>query len=422
MQVDEIVKTILLSDSPDLSSGEFSSFSKEELASAMQEVEALKREGILNSYAPVSPPPEFNGIIKSMCLNVTHKCNLACSYCFAEGGDYGVGDKGHMTLDVAKSAIDFLVEKSGKNHNLEVDFFGGEPLLNFDMIKEAVLYARGLEKAKDKRFRFTLTTNALYMPDTAIDFINTQIRNVVISIDGRKDVHNCYRATTNKSDSFDIVLANAKRLIKDRTDSYFVRGTFTNKNLDFANDVFALYDYGFKGISLEPVVLPDSHPLAIKKKHIPVVCAEYEKLAQRYLEYRANGKWFTFFHFYLSLYDGPCEKKLLSSCGAGCGYIAVTPDGKIYPCHQFIGLPAYEIGDVVKNTYEKIIPLKFGSKNHVSTKPKCNVCWAKYYCSGGCSATNVKHTGRLAEPHEVSCELMKKRIECALAIFALENS
>jgi len=422
LQVDEIVKKILLSNSSDYNSGEFLPFSKDEFNSALKEVEALKREGILDSKPALREPSEFNGVIKSMCLNITHRCNLACSYCFADGGDYGASDKGDMTLETAKAAIDFLIEKSSTNYNLEVDFFGGEPLLNFEVVKGAVEYARSLEQAKGKKFRFTLTTNALHLPDTAIDFINSQMHNVVISIDGRKEVHNYNRSTKNKSPSFDIVLENAKRLTKNRKADYFVRGTFTSDNLDFTNDVLAMYDYGFKGISLEPVVLKENHPQAITQKHVPQIVAEYEKLAGKYLEYRQSGKWFTFFHFNLNLYDGPCEKKLLSSCGAGCGYIAVTPSGKIYPCHQFISLPAYEIGDVIKKQYDKTIPLKFGSKNTVTAKPKCSDCWAQYYCSGGCAAANVKYSGTISEPCPVSCELMKKRIECALAIFAIENS
>jgi len=327
-----------------------------------------------------------------------------------------------MHIDTAKAAIDFLASRSGHNYNLEVDFFGGEPLLNFEVVKQTVLYARSLEKKHNKNFRFTLTTNAMHLPEEAIKFINAQMHNVVISIDGRKDVHNSTRKTASGKDSFDVVLQNAKKLVATRTESYFVRGTFTNRNLDFMQDVLAMYESGFTNISLEPVVLPDNHPLALGEAHVDAVCAEYEKLACEYVKRRASDKWFTFFHFYLNLYDGPCEKKLLTSCGAGCAYIAVDPSGKIYPCHQFVGMPAYQIGDVLKDTYDKLLPLKFGRKNHVTAKPVCDICWAKYYCGGGCAAANVKYNGKLSEPHAVFCALMKKRIECALAVWAVENS
>jgi len=400
---------------------EFSRYPKEDVASALREIEILKRESVLFSAPPIIDPPEFKGIIKSMCLNISHDCNLDCAYCFADGGGYGTHTM-HMPLATAKAAIDFLIASSGKAYNLEVDFFGGEPLLNFDVVQKTVAYARSLEKKHNKNFRFTLTTNAMYMPDSAIQFINLEMENVVLSIDGRENVHNSMRKTKNGKDSFAHVVENAKKLIAGRGDkSYFVRGTFTSHNIDFVQDVLALRALGFEQISLEPVTLPASHSAAIGMQHVSAICDEYERLAAEYIARRAGDDWFSFFHFNLNLYDGPCEQKLLRSCGAGCAYIAVTPEGKIYPCHQFVGNDVYLIGDVIKGTYDKTVPLKFGRQNHVLEKPECDRCWAKYYCGGGCAAQSVKYSGGLAQSDTLSCTLMKKRVECALAIWAIEN-
>jgi len=412
----------------DINREEFFSYSKKELDEALIEVESLIREGILFSKEPFIKTPEFNGDIKSMCLHISHACNLSCGYCFAEGGDYGTAKKSentsllHMSISTAKKAIDFLVKFSGKIKNLEVDFFGGEPLLNLDVVKEAVSYARGLEKTNNKNFRFTFTTNALALDEKAIEFLNAEMEHVILSIDGRKDVHNSIRKTKAGSDSYDLVLKNSKKFALARGQkSYFVRGTFTADNLDFTNDVLALKTEGFDRISLEPVVLDEAHSLAIKKEHLPQIFDEYERLAGEYLAHRAKGDWFTFFHFNLNLYDGPCEQRLLRACGAGCSYVAIAPNGDMYPCHQFVGLDGFKIGNVDIGSYSRTIPIRFGDKNHILEKPLCKSCWARYYCGGGCVAASIKYNNKIAVPHELSCEMQKKRIECALAIWAIEN-
>ena len=400
-------------------------FSDEEVREANREIDTLVRECVLFSVPPAAEPPEYNGIVKSLCLNVTHLCNLKCAYCFAEsescGGLYD-GKAEHMSARTARAAIDFLIARSGETVNLEVDFFGGEPLLNLAVVKDTVEYARGLEKLHRKNFRFTVTTNALLLTDDVADFFNREMDNVVLSIDGRENVHNSVRKTRGGEDSFAPALSNALNFVKWRGDKqYYVRGTFTSKNLDFSADVLALCGYGFKNVSVEPVVLPEGHPLAVSERDLEAVEREYEKLTAEYLVRRAGGEWFTFFHFNMDIYNGPCAAKRLKSCGAGCEYVAVAPDGSIYPCHQFVGLRPYVIGNVETGCYEKEIPLKFGRQNHVYAKAACRECWAKYYCSGGCAASAVKFAGRLTEPHRISCAMMRKRIECALAAYAIEN-
>ncbi|MCL2797371.1 MAG: thioether cross-link-forming SCIFF peptide maturase [Firmicutes bacterium] len=421
--------------------GDFLRFSAQEIRDANREIDVLTREGVLFSAPAASEPSEFNGVVKSLCLNVTHLCNLRCAYCFADetknekqktkndGWEaersftnlYGTAS-GHMPLATAKAAVDFLIAHLGKTRNLEVDFFGGEPLLNLSVVKETVAYARVLEKKHNKNFRFTITTNALLLGDDATDFFNAEMDNVVLSIDGRENVHNSVRKTPGGADSFALSLKNALSFVKRRGDKkYYVRGTFTAKNLDFCGDALALADYGFTNVSIEPVVLPETHPLAIRQSHLPAILAEYEKLAGEYLARRAAGEWFTFFHFNMDVYNGPCAAKRLKSCGAGCEYLAVAPDGSLYPCHQFVGSPPHLVGNVLTGRYEKELPLRFWARNHVNSKPACQACWAKYYCSGGCAASAVKFGGALSQPHGLSCAMMQKRIECALAVYAVEN-
>ncbi|MCL2062118.1 MAG: thioether cross-link-forming SCIFF peptide maturase [Firmicutes bacterium] len=398
--------------------GEFSRtahYTQADIQEAQREVDALIRESVLFSRAPLSEPPEFDGRIKSVCLNVSHRCNLKCSYCFADGYLENAQDMGIQT---AQAAIDYLLAKSGNLVNLEVDFFGGEPLLNFDVVKQTVAYARSKEKKHGKKFLFTVTTNAMLLDEAAAEYLNREADNVVLSIDGREEVHNSVRG----ANTFKTALANAKNFCEKRgVQQYFIRGTFTAKNPDFAQDVLALFDYGFKNVSVEPVVLPPNHPLAVKEDMLQQLCAEYESLAKQYVQRRASGDYVNFFHFNLDIYNGPCEHKRIRSCGAGCAYIAVTPDGAVYPCHRFIGEPAYQIGDVTKNRYDKQVPLLFSRNNHVRAKKECTQCWAKYYCSGGCAASSVKLYGNLTQPDTLSCTLMKKRIECALAVYAIEN-
>jgi uncharacterized protein len=355
-----------------------------------------------------------------MCLNISHKCNLRCEYCFADGGSYKGGAE-NMSLDVAERAVDFLIKSSGGRKVLEVDFFGGEPMMNISTLMRTVEYARSREKDSGKIFRFTVTTNAYTLSDGAIDFFNREMYNVVISIDGRKDVHNSVRKTANGGGSFDNALENAKKFRKARGDKlYYIRGTFTRKNLDFSLDALALNDYGLDRVSLEPAVLPDSHPLALREDDIGVLCAEYEALAKEYIIRRKAGKRFCFFHFNVDLAGGPCEDKRLRSCGSGCEYIAVTPPGDIYPCHQFAGHAEYKMGNVFDGALRADIREKLWSGS-ILTKPECKRCFAKYFCSGGCAANSYNLNGSVEIPHKLSCELMKKRLECALAVYAAEN-
>lgn len=355
-----------------------------------------------------------------MCLNVSHLCNLRCEYCFADGGTYN-GAAENMSLDVARKAIDMIVSKSANRHNLEVDFFGGEPLLNFDVVKKTVEYARSIEKAHNKNFRFTITTNAMLLNDEIIDFFNKEMYNVVVSIDGRRSVHDCVRKTASGKGSFDTAIKNALRFKQLRKGQYYIRGTYTALNKDFSQDVLFLNDLGFDQLSIEPVVLPENHRLAIKKEDSEQLKAEYDKLAEAYVERRKGEKWFNFFHFMLDIYNGPCESKRLVGCGAGNDYVAVAPNGNIYPCHQFDGEKDYVIGNVLDGTFNTEIP-KFFAENNLLKKDKCRNCWAKYYCSGGCAANAIKYGGGINKPYELSCELMRKRIECAIAVNCVENS
>ncbi len=421
-EIDELTKKLIdeINSPNEQSKGEFSRYSEKQIEESKQEINDLMKEGVLFSVERTHTPRIYNGIIKSMCLNISHDCNLACEYCFADGGSYK-GLKMNMDSDVAKRAIDFLIERSSNRRYLEVDFFGGEPLLNFDVVKQTVEYARQREKETGKEFRFTITTNAVALTPEISEFINREMYNVVISIDGRKDVHNRIRKTRNGKDSFDIILKNALAFRKIRGDKqYYIRGTFTSLNKDFAADALALNDYGFDQISLEPVVLPDNNPLAITEKDLPEIEKEYEILAAEYLRRRRTDKWFGFFHFNIDLEGGPCETKRLSSCGAGCEYVAVTPSGDIYPCHQFCGIERYKMGNILKGTFDKTIPEYF-IDNILTKKEDCPNCWAKYYCSGGCAANSVNFYGTLSKQHKTSCAMMRKRIECALALHAIEK-
>lgn len=408
------------SPSGELTTGEFSRLKKLYPEEA-EEAETLINKGLLFSTMPNFTPPDSDGIIKSMCLNICHNCNLACAYCFADEGKY-LGHKESMSAETACRALDFLVEKSGSRHNLEVDFFGGEPLMNMPAVYAAVEYGRKLETKHNKKFRFTITTNALGLNNEIIDFLNREMYNVVLSIDGRKNVHNQVRKTQGGKDSFDIVLENALAFRKKRGDEqYYVRGTFTSLNKDFAADALALVDYGFDKISLEPVVLPDSHPLALKESDLNELYEQYEILAREYVKRRLKPEtWFSFFHFIVDLKNSPCLSKRYKSCGAGTEYVAVTPSGDLYPCHQFVGNSAYKMGNIADGAVNKEIYDKF-CDNNLAKKPECLKCWAKYYCSGGCAANAVNFNGSIKSPYKNACALMKKRLECALAIYCIEN-
>jgi len=394
-------------------------------ASAVREVlddlDELRRAGSLDAVAP--EPPEIAGgsAIKSMCLHVAHDCNLRCKYCFASTGDFH-GGRMLMPFEVGRRALDFLIRHSGKRRHLEVDLFGGEPLLNLPVCKQLVEYGRALEREHGKHIDFTITTNCVALNDEAVDFINREMHNVVVSLDGRKAVHDALRPTVNGRGSYDLILQNAKRLIETRGErEYYVRGTFTRENLDFLEDVKALVAEGFTQLSIEPVVLPDDSPYSLLPEHLPRIDAEYDALAAYYLEARKHpDTWFHFFHFAFDPEGGPCLRKRINGCGAGTEYAAVTPDGDVYPCHQFVGMPEWKLGTVDSDALDADKQRQFSNCN-VCTKQQCRACWAKYSCSGGCMANACLYGGGLDQPHETSCALMKKRLECAVGIHCKER-
>ncbi|NLT10705.1 MAG: thioether cross-link-forming SCIFF peptide maturase [Ruminococcus sp.] len=395
------------------------SYSREDIESCYEEIVELYNDKILFSdddyekyakYSVASP-------VKAMCLNIAHDCQLRCKYCFASTGDFGKGRK-LMSYETGKHAIDFLLENSGDRPNLELDFFGGEPLMNFKVVKQIVEYARSREAEYGKKFRFTITTNGLLLDDEKIDFINKEMSNVVLSIDGRKEVNDYFRVLPNGQGCYDMILPKYKKLVEGRGDKeYYVRGTFTNKNLDFSNDVFALYDAGFDQISVEPVV-GDSDEYALTEKDLPAVFKEYEILAKKIIDNEKSGKKFNFFHFMLDLDQGPCAIKRLRGCGCGNDYVAITPDGDIYPCHQFVGIDEYKMGNIDEGTFNQEMKREFASA-HVYSKPDCKKCWAKFYCSGGCNANNYQYMGDIHTAHKISCQLEKKRLECAIMMKAI---
>lgn len=394
-------------------------YSVEDIESCYNEIVELYNDGILFSeddyekyanYSVASP-------VKAMCLNIAHDCNLRCKYCFASTGDFGKGRK-LMTFETGKKAIDFMLEKSLDRKNLELDFFGGEPLMNFDVVKQIVEYARSKEAEYDKKFRFTITTNGLLLDDDKMEFINKEMSNVVLSIDGRKSVNDYMRIRVDGSGCYDKIMPAFKKLVSLRGDKeYYVRGTFTKHNLDFADDVFDLYNNGFDQISVEPVVCEATEDYAITEKELPAIFKEYENLAERILENERKGGKFNFFHFMLDLDQGPCAIKRLRGCGCGNDYVAVTPDGDIYPCHQFVGIEEFKMGNIDEGTFNTEIKSYF-SKTHVYTKPECKKCWAKFYCSGGCNANNFQYASDVHNVHKLSCQLMKKRLECAIMLKA----
>ena len=385
------------------------------------ELRELEAHGFLMSKPLTYQDHKQIGEIKALCLLVCNDCNLRCKYCFADEGTYHTC-RSYMSLEVGKAAIDFLIAHSGKRHSLEVDFFGGEPLMNFDVCKGVVEYAREREKDCGKKFSFTMTTNCVLLDDKKIEYLNREMDNVVLSIDGRKDVHNRVRKTVNGNDAYDFILNNAKKFRSVRGNrTYYVRSTFTHYNLDFVNDILFLNDQGFDQISMEPVVLPETSDMAITKQDLPIIMKEYERLASEYIERRKTDKWFNFFHFMNDLDNGPCIKKRLTGCGAGCEYLSISPNGDIYPCHQFAEESDYYMGNVTKDDFDLKVSEIF-SKNIVTRKDSCKDCFAKYYCSGGCTANNMHFNGSMDKPYEISCEMMRKRLELSLAINAIERS
>ncbi len=386
---------------------------------AYEELKELYRQGLLFSEDGYERFSDMmvNSPVKAMCLNVAHDCNLRCEYCFAAKGDFGCGRK-LMPLEVGKKAIDFLIERSAGRRNLEMDFFGGEPLMNWDVVKELVLYAREQEKIHNKNFRFTITTNGLLLTDDKIDFINKEMSNCVLSLDGRKEVNDRLRVRVDGTGCYDQIVPKYQKLVSQRGDKdYYARGTFTRYNLDFTNDVLHMADLGFDQVSVEPVVSDEKLDYSIKEQDLPRVFEEYEHLANALLQRRKEGRGFNFFHFMIDLNQGPCAIKRLRGCGCGNEYIAVTPEGDIYPCHQFVGDEQWKMGSVLEGTFN--IPMKERfAKANVYSKSECKNCWAKFYCSGGCNANNWQYEGDILKSHGISCELEKKRLECAIMMQA----
>ena len=388
----------------------------------VSELREMITEGYL--FTPDEQPEiqiNTQGIVKAMCIHAAHDCNMRCKYCFADAGEYHLRDRSLLPVETGKKALDWLVRNSGNRYNLEVDFFGGEPLLNFPAIKKIVAYGRELEKKHHKHFKFTTTTNGVNLNDDIIEFLNQEMDNVVISIDGRPDVHDRMRPTANGKGSYDLIIKRAKKLVELRKQQqYYIRGTYTRYNLDFANDVLHLADEGFEQLSIEPVVTDAKHEYALRQEDIPRIGEEYERLGVEYIKRRKDGRWFSFFHFMLDLTGGPCLQKRLTGCGAGNEYVAVTPNGDIYPCHQFVGRDNMRMGSVLNDTFDRSMQEHFRG-NHVLAKEKCRSCWARFYCSGGCAANAHAFQGDIKKPYELECSLEQKRLECAMAIYVIEQ-
>ncbi|MEE1228576.1 MAG: thioether cross-link-forming SCIFF peptide maturase [Lachnospiraceae bacterium] len=396
-------------------------YDKKDVDEAYEEVSQLEEDGLLFTedvyHDYIQEVKSRKTVVKALCLHIAHDCNLACRYCFAEEGEYK-GRRALMSSEVGKASLDFLVANSGNRRNLEVDFFGGEPTMNFEVVKEIVAYGRELEKTHDKHFRFTLTTNGILLNDEMMKFANKEFDNVVLSIDGRKEVNDHMRPTRNGKGSYDIILPKFKKFADSRNQrKYYVRGTFTRENLDFSNDIIHLADQGFKEISMEPVVGQPEEPYSIREQDLPQIFSEYDKLAKEMIKRDKEGRGFNFFHFMIDLSGGPCVAKRLSGCGSGTEYLAVTPWGDLYPCHQFVGEEQFLLGNVFEGIKKPEICKEFRACN-VYTKPKCKECWARFFCSGGCAANSYHFHGNLNDAYDLSCDLERKRVECAIMIKA----
>ena len=391
---------------------------REELTELYAQIEGMKKAGQLftpDTFEPMADKlkQKTSGVIKALCLHVAHTCNLNCSYCFASQGKYH-GEHAIMSLEVGKRALDFLIENSGSRHNLEVDFFGGEPLMNFEVVKQLVAYARSIEKQHNKNFRFTLTTNGLLIDDDVIEFANKEMSNVVLSLDGRKEVHDRYRVDYNGNGSFDKIVPKFQKLVKARDNkNYYMRGTFTHQNPDFLKDIEVMLDLGFTELSMEPVVCSAGDPAELTPEDMTVVMEQYEKLAELMLKRDKEGKPFTFYHYMIDLTGGPCIYKRISGCGSGTEYMAVTPWGDLYPCHQFVGDEAFKLGDIWQGVTNMETQNSFAECN-VYARKECRDCWARLYCSGGCAANAYHATGKVTGIYKSGCELFKKRMECAI--------
>ena len=394
-------------------------YAESEIRAALQEIDALKESGLLftdESHIEMAMLEKREAVVKAICLHVAHDCNMSCRYCFADQGAFD-GARKLMSLETGQKALDYLLQNSGTRHNLEVDFFGGEPLMNFEVVKQLVAYGRQKEKDYDKSIRFTITTNGLLLDDDKTDYINANMDNVILSIDGRPEVHDQMRKTLNGKGSYAYIIDNYQKFIKKRQGLYYVRGTFTRDNLDFSKDVRHLVDCGFENVSVEPVVLAPTVDFAIKDCDLNQICMEYDKLAEMYLNYAEKGRKFEFFHFNIDLDQGPCLIKRLSGCGAGTEYMAVSPEGDLYPCHQFVGNKSFVIGNLYDDHIENHLYDTFNAA-HIYNKDACLSCWAKFYCSGGCHANAFHANGDMRKPYVLGCEMERKRVECAIGIKA----
>ena len=403
--------------------GERENLSLGELDEVLADIEQLKADGKLfteDVYADRAFDfKNRSTVVKALCLHVAHTCNLNCSYCFAAQGKYH-GERALMSFETGKRALDFLVEHSGTRKNLEVDFFGGEPLMNFEVVKQLVAYARSIERQAGKNFRFTLTTNGVLLNDEVTEFANRECHNVVLSLDGRKEVHDRLRKTVNGQGSYDLIVPKFQDFVQKRGNrGYYVRGTYTKYNLDFTNDIFHMADLGFTELSMEPVVSAPDDPYALSEADLPTLYKQYELLAEEMLRRRRAGKPFTFYHYMIDLSGGPCIYKRISGCGSGTEYLAVTPWGDLYPCHQFVGDEKYRLGDIWSGVTNTEVQQEFKLCNAYARK-ECRDCWAKLYCSGGCAANAYHATGSVTGVYELGCKLFKKRMECAIMLKVAE--
>lgn len=404
---------------PDDVAAQLPDYDRAAIDSAWAELFALQKDGLLftdDSYIDPSAAAlmKQDAPIKALCLHVSHDCNLRCQYCFASTGDFGTGHRMTMDVETAKKAIDFVIRHSGTRRNIEIDFFGGEPLMAMDTVKATVDYARSLEKEHGKNFRFTITTNGVLLNDDNIEYINREMSNAVLSLDGRPEVNDRMRKTISGAGSYDVILPKFQKLVEGRGDKdYYLRGTFTRYNKDFAADVMHIADQGFQNVSVEPVVGSPDCGYTFREEDLPGILEEYEKLAGELLR-RTD---INFFHFNVDLSQGPCVIKRLRGCGAGCEYVAITPEGDIYPCHQFVGNEEYKLGNLYDGTFDMTLSRRFGELN-VYTRPDCQQCWARFYCSGGCSASNLLVNGDIKIPNRFGCDMQRKRLECAIAMKA----